>query len=524
MTWSGENEGMQVTQSGNITADSGGNVKLVSSWTGTGERDDWERLDGNKSVTASLNYIRFIDSALANVELKNGKLFKLNINYDVYVDNVYSENHSQTLELEITNDQATYPTMSVTVTEGDGDLFSTGVTCTISSSEIRVFKNSNRQDTDTRDVTFDLYYFTTVPYEPTANSSLTLTPWSASVSGEDDEGNSWYTDLKALSDFDPTNVVTIDKSQTINGYKTFANLTTFSSGIITDGSIRGTNGANVVVNGVEFVRSITSPSRKGDIHPTSDATHNLGATTQRFNDLYLSGNISDGTNSAAISDVIAAASGGSAPSNMVTTDTAQTITGAKTFDANVFVDCRAGHAHKLYFGNPNNTSYCSPVFAGGNEPGGYKALTLNNVVASSDFSASGFYPVTHNSLDLGLSGTYTKYWKNLYLTGNISDGTNSASVANIINAGSALSGVNFNGSIVTPNTAVGSQLGGSGAQWNHLYVSGQLHCGTNGAKTAYTDDIVDMTNMLKTTPNTDGTYVLKATVSNGVATYEWVAE
>lgn len=68
-----------------------------------------------------------------------------------------------------------------------------------------------------------------------------------------------------------------------------------------------------------------------------------------------------------------------------------------------------------------------------------------------------------------------------------------------------------------------ARLGSSGAQWNHLYLSGQLHCGTNGAKTAFADDIVDMTNMLKTTPNTDGTYVLKATVSNGVATYEWVA-
>ena len=59
--------------------------------------------------------------------------------------------------------------------------------------------------------------------------------------------------------------------------------------------------------------------------------YNLGKATKPFNNLYLKGSLSDGTNSIAIAD-IADVNDIPDTSNMVTTDTAQTITGLKTFD------------------------------------------------------------------------------------------------------------------------------------------------------------------------------------------------
>lgn len=163
--------------------------------------------------------------------------------------------------------------------------------------------------------------------------------------------------------------------------------------------------------------------------------------------------------------------GGAAPSNMVTTDTAQTITGTKTLDANAFVDCRVGHNRKLYFGNPSNTTYCSPVFSGGNEPGGFNALTLNNVVASSGFGASGFYPVIHNSLDLGLSGSYTKYWRDLYLSRYLSDGTNSITIADIVTTDTAqtINGQKTFTKNIMPSGSI--NLGSSAKRFSNIYVN-----------------------------------------------------
>lgn len=108
-------------------------------------------------------------------------------------------------------------------------------------------------------------------------------------------------------------------------------------------------------------------------------------------------------------------------SNMVTTDTDQTITSVKTFDSEI-------HLNDSIKFSPTSTYY-GKITA---ESQGIKIGT--NVQDMVAFSGYGFYartdfqPSADNSYDLGQS---SNKWKNLYLYGNISDGANSASVADI---------------------------------------------------------------------------------------------
>lgn len=62
-----------------------------------------------------------------------------------------------------------------------------------------------------------------------------------------------------------------------------------------------------------------------DIKPANDDTNDLGDTTHRYKDVYVSGNLTDGTNSASVSEII------SGISNAVTVNTEQTVVAEKVF-------------------------------------------------------------------------------------------------------------------------------------------------------------------------------------------------
>lgn len=72
------------------------------------------------------------------------------------------------------------------------------------------------------------------------------------------------------------------------------------------------------------------------IAPGQDVYGVLGTSTNRFSDLYLSGNLSDGTNNISVANI---ASKSEIPdvSHMVTDNTTQTITGAKTIIGSLLV-------------------------------------------------------------------------------------------------------------------------------------------------------------------------------------------
>ena len=125
-----------------------------------------------------------------------------------------------------------------------------------------------------------------------------------------------------------------------------------------------------------------------------------------------------------------------APTNMMTTNTSQTITGVKTIDADIQYTSPAlsmrgvknnGSGYGLNFQNNSSSNVIS--------------IYVNKPLAGE----LGITPRVANC-DLGGSGTTTNYkWRNLYLSGDISDGTNNISVSqmvakqNAINASNKLS-------------------------------------------------------------------------------------
>lgn len=113
---------------------------------------------------------------------------------------------------------------------------------------------------------------------------------------------------------------------------------------------------------------------------------------------------------------------GGAPSNMVTTDTDQTITGKKKI------------------ASTSNTSSCYTEIKGTSSSliktelrldvhnsNGSSVLSIINDGTSNGLGKC-IYPLTGNSMNIGATN---KRFNNLYLNGIISDGTNSVSVANI---------------------------------------------------------------------------------------------
>lgn len=108
--------------------------------------------------------------------------------------------------------------------------------------------------------------------------------------------------------------------------------------------------------------------------------------------------------------------GASSPTNMATTDTDQTITGLKTFNNNIVleagrtINCVINGTERTAIGHTGNTLQL------GNQ---WTTITCY----------SGFKPVYDGNQSLGQSG---QRWGNLYLSGNLSDGTNSIKIADIV--------------------------------------------------------------------------------------------
>lgn len=180
-----------------------------------------------------------------------------------------------------------------------------------------------------------------------------------------------------------------------------------------------------------------------------------GGSMKYWNNLYLSGNLSDGTNSISIaniasksyvsgtndgtnwtsltigSDTYGLGGGGSAPSNMMTTDTAQTITATKTFSVQTMI--QAGDSSAI-IGLGKNANYQNITLFGTASIANNPKLQIKfidnsfNDLRTYEFNKNAIVPDTSNKADLG-SSIYK--FKNLYLAGNLSDGTNNATISDI---------------------------------------------------------------------------------------------
>lgn len=108
------------------------------------------------------------------------------------------------------------------------------------------------------------------------------------------------------------------------------------------------------------------------------------------------------------------------PNNYMTTDTAQDVSGAKTFTSSITMR------------NNNRIKYANSYGSGcsiGNDGGGTMRFFNAYNTGMMDFTGSVLRPATASTnLDLGASSIQ---WNDLYLKGSLSDGTNSVSVADL---------------------------------------------------------------------------------------------
>lgn len=185
--------------------------------------------------------------------------------------------------------------------------------------------------------------------------------------------------------------------ETISGKKTFStkvqlvNANNYIDVDSNNATVLGAGGNNILtVNGV--TSNIASNFR-----PTTTNTYDLGSSDYLWNNAYIHGNLSDGTTSVSVSNVVSVAG---LVGNIVTLDGNQTITGIKKFSSGVYI----GTGTKRFYDDG---------------PGIKPSVSLQTLE---------IFPQGNNSSNLGRSEFL---WKNLYLGGVISDGTNSVSVANI---------------------------------------------------------------------------------------------
>ena len=193
------------------------------------------------------------------------------------------------------------------------------------------------------------------------------------VPNNDEEESNVYDEYIWLEDaetYERIGGLSIDTANfvTVDSTQTISGVKTFSSGIKT---------ASVSSTTTLTLYSESGIETKGNITPQETTTNDIGSSSKKYKDIYLGGN--------------------------AYFDDGKEIQFATT----------AGGSTKFYIKSFSNTLHI-----------GAAAIATSLVLGS---YLTKFIP-EGNSQDFGDS---THYWRNLYLTGNISDGANTVSVANI---------------------------------------------------------------------------------------------
>lgn len=150
----------------------------------------------------------------------------------------------------------------------------------------------------------------------------------------------------------------------------------------------------------------------------------------------------DGTNwtSLTIGEDTYGIGGGSAPSNMVTTNTAQTISGAKTYttditltNAEIFLSngyyLNLGTGKAYITGDSSGNANIGVKTAGANS---FRVLQFAPAPTTTGYASLLCYDKNGSSYK-GNLGTQTAQWHDLYLSNNLTNGTKSITVAEIVN-------------------------------------------------------------------------------------------
>lgn len=240
------------------------------------------------------------------------------------------------------------------------------------------------------------------------------------------------------------------------------------------------------------------------LYPKTNNAQDLGATSWKWRNIYMSGSLRDGNNNdyglvlpdttnwtadktIATTDQLGGGitittttgsesiSDGTNTLNVATRDTAQTYTALKTFNFNVST------YDAITFANTTNVSYT--IGRNGNELrikyNTLEALKLNDDV----LTIKNLKPFTTNTYDLGASNNT---WKDLYLSGSINgNGTNNLDIKN----GTTTLRIQPNGYVASdyfiPLTDDGGDLGISTNRWRDLYLSGAIKLSKAGETTTW---------------------------------------
>lgn len=309
-------------------------------------------------------------------------------------------------------------------------------------------------------------------------------------------------------DVDLTNYVTLTSAQTISGTKTFSN------GVTIKGNITNSSG-----------KAITLPTSAGTLALVSEIPTNVSELTNDSGYAttdYLTGNYYTETEVDNLLSALKKASmqvvsalpttgeegiiyllGTEQPyemyiyegsawidlgstsidlTNYVTTNTSQTITGAKTFNGGI-----------------GASTITTQVITGC-----YESSTLG--------VDSNIIPITTSTYSLGSS---SKFWGNLYLSGNayvkgnLSDGTNAVSIANIVTVDGEQTITGSKTFDIAPTvgglfaTSTSAQIGSSSKAFSFVYT----------ANIAYGDTVIDVTDIATKTIATSSTAGLVKPVS-----------
>ena len=216
------------------------------------------------------------------------------------------------------------------------------------------------------------------------------------------------------------NVVTRDTAQTISGQKTFNANPILSNQIYIQGKDSGGTAYNIFgVNGSNNVRignvSLGDIFSGNTIRPDSSKSNliDLGNSSIKWRDLYLGGSLKDGTNSVSVA-------------NIVTKDTEQTISATKTFSTSPIFN--NGVDFKIKDSNGTARSILRMSTDNILRVGGYGGTRVT----------TSLLPNSDATYDFGVT---TLRWKSVYVSGNISDGTNSISVAGIESNGNKVTSI-----------------------------------------------------------------------------------
>lgn len=146
------------------------------------------------------------------------------------------------------------------------------------------------------------------------------------------------------------NYVTTNTVQTISAKKTFSSSPVLNNNVFLRGKMTAAN--DVPLIGVNSGNSIVIGNSSnvnmidGDANPSANNTYDLGSSSLKWKDLYLSGNVTDGTTTKTIAEILAGGGGGSVSID----NTSITENSSNQIQTVGVIDQKTGNANKQWTG------------------------------------------------------------------------------------------------------------------------------------------------------------------------------